>query len=66
MADSEMATYAVVQTADAFGYPAGKRWGPYVHKCDAEARVTTLQRHKGDGVIGRVPPETPCAERRTP
>lgn len=63
-AEPETATYAVVQTADAFGYPAGKRWGPYVHRIDAVARVDAIRRHKGDGKITRTPPESPCAERR--
>lgn len=43
--------YRVVQTVEAFSYPAGKLWGPYLEKTDAEQRVGTLRSFKGDGVI---------------
>lgn len=61
---TEFSRYCVVQTAETFRYPAGKTWGPYVHKCDAEARVKTLRHFKGDGRIETGEFGEPCAERR--
>jgi hypothetical protein len=44
-------TYRVVQTVEAFRYPVGKVWGPYVDQVDAQQRVATLKSVGGDGVI---------------
>lgn len=61
----KFSSYAVVQTVETFHYPAGKQWGPYVHLCDAEARVTTLQKFKGDGrIVTGDDFGEPCRERR--
>jgi hypothetical protein len=43
--------WRVVQTKEAFRYSAGKVWGPYLEKIDAEQRVGTLRDYGGDGVI---------------
>jgi hypothetical protein len=60
---TDVSMWAVVQTADTFRYPAGKTWGPYIHKCDAEARVSMLRHFKGNGRIVRAD-GPPCAETR--
>jgi hypothetical protein len=49
---------------DAFGYPAGKVWGPYAEELDAQERVKTLQQFKGDGVIERGDFGEPCGIKR--
>lgn len=56
-------SYRVIQTVDAFEYPIGKSWGPYVEKADAEQRVGTLRSFKGDGVIEDGEFGAPCAIR---
>jgi hypothetical protein len=43
--------WRVVQTVEAFRYPVGKVWGPYLDEPDAHERVSLLRRHNGDGVI---------------
>lgn len=43
--------YRVIQTVEAFRYPAGKVWGPYLERLDAEQRIETLRERGGDGVI---------------
>jgi hypothetical protein len=57
-----MATFRVVQTVEAFRYPVGKIWGPYAERIDAEERIATLRKHKGDGVIEFGDFGTPCAQ----
>jgi hypothetical protein len=52
--------YRVVQTVAAFEYPAGKVWGPYTDKVDADQRVATLRSFSGDGVIEEGDFGTPC------
>lgn len=59
-----MKSFRVVQTLAAFEYPAGKVWGPYAERMDAEARVKTLREFRGDGVIERGDFGTPCGMRR--
>lgn len=56
-------TYRVVQTVETFKYPAGKAWGPYLERCDADQRVATLRSFKGDGVIEDGEFGAPCAVR---
>jgi hypothetical protein len=43
--------FRVVQTREAFAYPEGKIWGPYVEQLDANDRVALLREFGGDGVI---------------
>jgi hypothetical protein len=43
--------WRVVQTKEAFRYPVGKVWGPYLEEVDAHQRVATLRWKDGDGVI---------------
>lgn len=56
-------SYRVIQTVEAFEYPVGKVWGPYVAKCDADERVKTLRSLDGDGVIEDGEFGAPCAMR---
>ncbi|WP_282203927.1 hypothetical protein [Kitasatospora fiedleri] len=46
-----MTEYRVVQTVEAFRYPVGKVWGPYLEEVDAQQRLATLKNFGGDGVI---------------
>lgn len=52
--------FRVVQTCEAFAYPVGKVWGPYVEEIDAQERVKTLRSFDGDGVIESGEFGTPC------
>lgn len=56
-------SYNVIQTTDTFRYPAGKVWGPYSERIDAETRVAVLKYFKGDGRIEKTG-AAPCQERR--
>lgn len=55
--------YRVVQTAEAFRYPEGKVWGPYVEQIDANDRVAILREFGGDGVIESGEFGAPCGLR---
>lgn len=52
--------FRVVQTAEAFRYPKGKIWGPYVEQLDANDRVALLREFGGDGVIESGEFGAPC------
>ncbi|MGW1268162.1 hypothetical protein [Streptomyces sp. NPDC002491] len=55
--------FRVVQTEEAFRYPVGKIWGPYVEELDASARVGLLREFGGDGVIESGEFGSPCGLR---
>lgn len=55
--------YRVIQTVEAFEYPAGKVWGPYTAEVDAQQRLATLRSFKGDGVIEDGEFGAPCFSR---
>ncbi|MGI5404170.1 hypothetical protein ACQEVG_32910 [Streptomyces sp. CA-135486] len=55
--------FRVVQTKEAFRYPEGKVWGPYVEELDAQERLALLREFKGDGVIENGEFGTPCRMR---
>lgn len=55
--------FRVVQTREAFQYPEGKIWGPYVEQLDANDRVALLREFGGDGVIESGEFGTPCGLR---
>lgn len=49
--EAEMKMFRVVQTVEAFKYPKGMIWGPYISKEDAEKRVELLESVGGAGLI---------------
>ncbi|MFJ6636613.1 hypothetical protein ACIQMR_35395 [Streptomyces sp. NPDC091376] len=52
--------YRVVQTKEAFRYPEGTTWGPYLEEVDAQERLASIRRHEGDGVIESGEFGAPC------
>jgi len=52
--------FRVIQTREAFAYPEGKIWGPYVEQLDASDRVALLREFGGDGVIESGEFGAPC------
>lgn len=52
--------FRVIQTKDAFRYPEGTVWGPYLEEVDAQQRVATLKSVAGDGVIEQGEFGAPC------
>lgn len=57
-------SFRVVQTVEAFRYPEGKTWGPYLEEVDAQQRLATLRSFQGDGVIENGEFGTPCGMQR--
>lgn len=52
--------FRVVQTKNAFQYPEGKVWGPYLEELDAQDRLSLLREFDGDGVIENGEFGAPC------